>query len=102
MARRQRLNFWSILFAVLFFGVFIGSCFAGATIDGSVAVHALEAHGFSEVKIVEKSIFFVSLRGCGRGDAAMFVAEATNPAGKRANVIVCVGWPMKAATVRVP
>ena len=66
----------------------------------TVAVRALETQGFSEVRVIDKNWFLVRYRGCARGDNVRFVAKAKNPAGKEVEVLVCVGWPFKGATVR--
>lgn len=74
--------------------------FAGNFVDESVALRALENQGFEQVRILNKDIFFVSLRGCDKSDAAKFDAVAVNPAGKEVQVYVCSGWLLKGATVR--
>lgn len=72
----------------------------GAFVDESVAFRALEAQGYSNIRIIESSWMLVQLRGCGSSDAAKFTASVTNPAGHPAVVFVCSGWLFKGATVR--
>jgi hypothetical protein len=79
---------------VLVFGM-RGSC-----ADESEAVTAAENFGFTEVKVLDKSIWFVGFRGCDAKDAAVFEVRGKNPAGKVVQISVCVGWPFKGATVR--
>jgi len=74
--------------------------FRGIFVDESLAVQALENQGFTHVEIVERNWFLVGLRGCDSKDAAIFVADATNPIGKKVQLDVCVGWPLKGATLR--
>jgi len=78
--------------------IIIGGC--GAFVDNNDAIEAMEAQGFSDVVILSKSILFVSFRGCTDQDAAVYSMRATNTFGKSVDVIVCVGWPFKGATIR--
>lgn len=73
----------------------------GILTEPSQAVQALEIQGYSSIEIVDKSWLVVGLRGCGY-DAARYTANAMNPAGKKVQVFVCVGWPFKGATIRTP
>lgn len=76
-----------------------GEC-CGVLVDNSEAVNALSNQGFSDIKITDKSVMFMSWRGCSESDAAKFDATAKNALGKQVNVYVCVGWPFKGATIR--
>lgn len=67
--------------------------------DEGQAVKALETAGYSDISVNSHKWFWVSLRGCG-ADASRFDAEAVNPAGRKVSVYVCVGWPLKGATIR--
>ena len=72
----------------------------GACVESEQAIRAMENMGFSDVKVIDKSIWFVGFRGCSSHDGAMFMARGINPADKEVEVSVCVGWPFKGATVR--
>ena len=72
----------------------------GSCADSKQAIRAMENMGFSEVEVIDKSIWFVGFRGCSSHDGALFTARGINPAGKEVEVSVCVGWPFKGATVR--
>jgi hypothetical protein len=72
----------------------------GSCADPQSAVTALKNQGFSNIIIVDQSYMLVGVRGCDGSDAARFTAQATNPAGKRVKMYVCVGWPFKGATLR--
>ena len=95
---REDIGYW--LFIGLIFLLMILSGIRGIFVDQKIAVDTLEKQGFSDVKITEKDWFMVGLRGCDGGDAAKFVAEATNPIGKKVEIYVCSGWPFKGATIR--
>ncbi len=71
----------------------------GLWVPESRAVSALETQGFSDIKVTDKDIWFVSLKG-GHGDSVRFTASATNPIGKRVTIYVFSGWPFKGATIR--
>lgn len=79
------------LFFVLFRGIFT---------DESAAMRALGKQGYTEVQVTGKQWFMVTLRGCGRSDAAKFTVQAKNPRGQEVEVFVCVGWPFKGSTIR--
>ncbi len=83
---------------IIVVGLLDGSC--GMMVDQSEAICTMENQGYTDVKVTDKSIFFLTLRGCGSGDAAKFDVTATNPAGKQVNMFVCAGWPFKGATTR--
>lgn len=83
-----------ILFVLLLF-------VRGMLVEPSVAVNALQNQGYSDVEVVDSSWILVNFQGCG-SDAAIFHCKAINPAGKKVDINVCVGWPFKGATVRSP
>lgn len=72
----------------------------GAFVNGNDVINAVEKQGYSNVTVVDKSIFFISFRGCGESDSAVFKLEATNAIGKRVNLLACAGWPFKGVTIR--
>jgi len=88
------------LLLVIFIVITFATLFRGVFVDSDEAVRALQTQGYSDIKITDKAIFFISLRGGSREDAAMFTAHAKNPVGKEVIVYVCVGWPFKGATIR--
>ncbi len=83
--------------------VFFMAICTGMTNDGlhdtSRATRALETYGFSDVQIVSSDNLAI-FQGCGQHDAFVYEARATNPAGKRIDVLVCCGLLVKACTVR--
>ncbi len=89
-----------LLFVAVFIVLFTLALIRGVFVGENAAIRALETQGYSEVRIVDKDIWFVGMRGCGDEDAAKFDAVAINPAGNEVDVFVCVGWPFKGATVR--
>lgn len=88
-----------VIFILLALSIGLGSGCRGCFADEQQAVRALETQGYSDVKITDHHWIFVTVQGCG-ADAAKFDAVATNPAGKKVNVYVCVGWPFKGSTIR--
>lgn len=72
----------------------------GAFLSENDAIMAAEKQGYSNVEVREKHIFFIGLRGAGNDDAALFQATATNPAGQKTDILICMGWPFKGATIR--
>lgn len=63
-------------------------------------MRALETQGYSDISITGRDWLFYGFTGCDKNDAVRFTAEATNPAGKKVEIYVCAGWPMKGATIR--
>ncbi len=76
-------NYFIVLLVALFIAVIIGlSTLAGALVSSSKATNALENLGYTNVHIIDKSIWFIELRGCSKDDQALFVVEGTGPDGK--------------------
>ena len=81
--------------------LFVFALCRGVFTDSNIVENALIANGFQNISIIDKSFFLVGLRGCSGKDAALFKTRAINPTGKDVEIIVCVGWPFKGATIRV-
>jgi len=95
--------FMRLLFSILVFaacGWF--ACCRGFMVDRSEALRAANDSGYTEAKITSESRVFSSFAGCSRSDAAAFDMVAKNPNGKPVKILVCVGWPFKGSTVRIP
>ncbi len=73
----------------------------GIIVDNDVAIRSMEAQGYSNIKVIDKSWFAVGFQGCDSSDAAQFTVQATNPAGKPTVVYVCTGAFFKGGTIRV-
>lgn len=90
---------------IVFLIVFVLACTLGqgllaqAIVPQERAVTALTDQGFTDVQITGKSWFLVGLKGCDSGDALVFYATATNPAGQKVDMMVCSGI-IKGATIR--
>ena len=95
----KEFTLFDVMIALLVAGLILVSLFSGIFVGPSIAIRALENQGFSNIRIVEKQWFLVSMRGCGQ-DAVKFTARAVNPAHKEVELFVCVGWFFKGATVR--
>ena len=88
-----------VTIAVLAFAYAIGP--VGYFVNQNRAVNALEKAGYSEVKVVDRALFFIVIRGGGTGDAVRFTCKARNPAGKEVtDIYVFAGWPFKGTTIR--
>lgn len=72
----------------------------GLLVDEDVAVRALKTAGYTDVTITNRVWIMPSFRGCGEEDAVKFEATAKNPRDQSVSLFVCVGWPLKGATVR--
>ncbi|MEN9614204.1 MAG: hypothetical protein RLZZ347_511 [Candidatus Parcubacteria bacterium] len=76
--------------------------FPGCLVSEKHAISALEKAGYSEVKITDRSNYFISRRGGGYGDVTRFTCSAKNPAGKNvSDIYVFSGWPFKGTTIRM-
>lgn len=92
-------SLWKTLIVlVIIAGISLFTC-SGIFISEDEAVDTLHDHGFSDIEITDHQIFMVGLRGCSDSDSAKFIANATNPAGKKVTVIVCAGL-LKGGTIR--
>lgn len=91
-----------LIIYLLFMATIVVPLFRGMFVTSNVGVRALEAQGFTNVRIIDNSFFAVGVRGCDAQDAARITAIVTNSQGKDATLYVCAGWPFKGATVRNP
>ena len=75
--------------------------FPGCMVSEKKALNALEKAGYSEVVVVDRSNYFVMLRGGSESDSVRFTCRAKNPAGKEVtNIYVFSGWIFKGTTIR--
>lgn len=91
---------YGVLFLMMLALIILAPAGCGMMVKEDVAIRALETQGFSNVKIIEKDVFFVGCKGGDGNDVVRFTAIATNPAGEEVQVCVFAGWPFKAATIR--
>ncbi|TSC89098.1 MAG: hypothetical protein G01um10143_479 [Parcubacteria group bacterium Gr01-1014_3] len=94
----KRVGWFYLLITLIFFVLFIFP--TGIFVDESVAVKALDNFGFTNIKILDRDVWFVPLKGGSKEDVVRFTADAINPAGKRVKIYVFSGWLFKSATVR--
>ena len=71
-------------------------------VDSGEALKAVSVSGYTQGKVIREHRLFVSLEGCSKSDSAGFEVDALNMQGKPVRLLVCVGWPLKSATVRIP
>lgn len=113
------------LTALALIAVLIGALVRGHMPDSAEAERALDTAGYTQVTLGDRYNYFPSLEGCSGSDATAIEAAACRPAdakckndvtewhtclrsgnagctmpSNRVNVIVCIGWPFKGATVR--
>jgi hypothetical protein len=74
--------------------------FSGFFVNEQVAVKTLQDAGYSDVKVTERAVFFLTFRGGSKSDSVRFTATAINPAGKPVETYVFAGWLFKAPTIR--
>jgi hypothetical protein len=74
----------------------------GCGTNDAEAIKALDDQGFTSVSITDHGCMFAAWEGCDEKDGNWYHASATNPAGKRVNMLVCCGGAMafKGCTVR--
>lgn len=98
---KQKKGSVLLLFFIIAFLITTFSCVQGAFINKESAIRTLNAHGFSEIEIVDHAWFVVGMRGCDTKDTARFTANALNPRGEKIKVYVCFGL-LKSGTLRIP
>ena len=72
----------------------------GSCVDDANVIDAIEAQGFTNVSVEDKSIVFVGWAGCSDDDEAAYEITAINSLGKRVKLLACAGWPFKGVTIR--
>ena len=68
-------------------------------VDEGKGTRALENLGFTNVHVVDKSVFLVQLRGCDKSDSVKFTVEGTDSSGVVRQLEVCAGL-LKGGTIR--
>jgi hypothetical protein len=95
-------SFMKVLVTVAFFVIVLPLIvFRGSCVEQEVALHAVQVEGYTDAKVVDRHNVFAGWQGCAGEDAVGFDVEATNVKGERVKLLVCAGWWLKAATVRV-
>ncbi|OGZ06074.1 MAG: hypothetical protein A2845_01515 [Candidatus Lloydbacteria bacterium RIFCSPHIGHO2_01_FULL_49_22] len=72
----------------------------GYFVNDDIANQTLEPFGYTNIKVIDKSILIMS--GCVRGDSARLTVSATSPQGKSITLYVCTSWPFGRNTISVP
>ena len=77
-------------------------CVAACATNDSEAIKALDNNGFTNITITDRGFLAASWEGCDDKDGNWYHATATNPTGKRVNMLVCCGGALdfKGCTVR--
>lgn len=77
-------------------------CLFACGTDDDEAIKALSDQGFSDISITDRGCFFAAMEGCDEKDGNWYHANATNPAGRKVNMLVCCGAKLsfKGCTVR--
>ncbi len=84
---------------ILALASFVGLTGCGALVNDEETVIAVEKQGWSNVKLQDSHIFFVSWQGCGRDDAVAYEMTGENVKGQNVDLIVCAGL-LKGVTFR--
>lgn len=86
------------IFFVITLGMAVGC--GSLVANEAEATRALEAQGYTSVKITGKNVFAPALSGCSEKDSVAFKADATNVRGQRiTDITICQGV-LKKSTVR--
>lgn len=100
--RRSTSPDWApiaLLFAGFVAFIVLATLACGALVHPSASTRLLVNEGFTHVRLQEKHIWFIQLRGCSDEDSARFDYTAVNPRGQNVRIQVCDGV-IKGATVR--
>lgn len=101
---RRGLTLVEILMIVAIVLILAYFAVAGFMVDETGARRALENGGYTDIVLLERHNCFAGLRGCDKRDDAVFFYRACMPGQvnceQKVEVIVCAGWPFKAATIR--
>ena len=71
---------------------FLYAWIAGHNAGPAHAIRAAELLDFTEIRVVNKSIIFMELRGCGLADDARFTLKARTPQGNEKTFYACSSW----------
>jgi len=97
MLRSERLTIIRSSLAIV--AVFIGWYFMANATSSSKAINAAKDAGYSQVRIVNSTIWAVELRGCGDKDTKRFTVTGVNAQGEQRTFYVCASL-LKGGTVR--
>ena len=71
----------------------------GFTAPNGYAIQITEKVGFTEVKVISRSIWFVGFRECNIFDSVMFITEGRSAAGESYRLRFCVSWPFEGVSI---
>lgn len=74
----------------------------GCQVEDFQARKALQKSGYTHIKLGYRSNWLAGLQGCDKFDAVIWKASAKDRRGKRQDMTVCAGWPLKDAAVKTP
>lgn len=97
-ARKDHIPLW-FYGVVLFFLLVVVPPIAGAMTSDHKAFGALEQVGYTNVELIDKEVYFIGFKGCGKSNSALFTMRGTDPIGKDRTVVVCAGV-LKGGTLR--
>lgn len=89
----------AFFFALIIAGIVFLTSIIGALVSDDKAINAAKDAGYTNIEIVDKTIWFVALRGCGESDEVRFTVRGTNAIGEEREFYVCAGV-FKGGTVR--
>ena len=97
MSNETFFNAIKVTAALVFLAAVMGR---GSVNADTIALHAADAHGFTEPRITGRSDLFAWANGCGEHDATAWDVTAKRD-GRTVRLYVCSGAWTKGATVRV-
>ena len=83
---------------LVLFVLAIAAC--GEFVDDSRAVKAMEANGFTQVRVTGQHGMAPQWNGCSKSDAVAFDVQGINQQQKQIYATVCCGLILKSCTIR--
>ena len=71
----------------------------GSMVTEQTAINAAEDAGYTDIEVVDKSVWFVGLQGCDKNDTVRFTVRGTNVRNEEREFYVCAGV-FKGGTIR--
>jgi hypothetical protein len=95
--RHYFFSFWIVLVIVV---ALVVNLVPGFLVNSNDALRAVQNAGYTQPTIVAEHRFLASFAGCDTGDSAGFEVDAINAQNQHVKILVCIGWPLKGATIR--
>lgn len=83
-------GYWLIGIAIVLVMIF-APLIAGAITNDDKALRTARQMGYTDVTIVDKSVYFIQWRGCAEDDSALYTVKGTGPDGEVREIEICAG-----------